>query len=133
MLVLCMALLLQASATDTESDPATFYSYLQGERWSFAVTREALRYAPSWRPAIEDAPPLPPGQALAVARERLSEWLRDGARWRLMRILLQPVGDDWVYVVEFGAPRPGIVTSLSVVVLMDGSSVTPQRTPWPSR
>ncbi len=127
-----LTLLLQASATDAPGDAATFYSYLRGERWSFVVTREARRYAPSWDPAIEDAPPLLPGQALSVAREKLSEWLRDGARWQLIQIVLCPVLEDWVYVVEFGAPLPGPVTSLSVVVLMDGTGVAPQREPWPS-
>jgi hypothetical protein len=130
-LALSIALLLQASPTDTGREAAGFYSYLNGERWSFVVTREALRDAPTWDPAVTDAPPLPPGQALGVAKERLPEWLADGAQWRLSRILLHPADDGWVYVVEFAPPRQGLHSSFGVVVLMDGTIVSPQRAPWP--
>jgi hypothetical protein len=129
------AVTLQTAGSDVA---AGFSSYIRGERWDFNVTREALQQTPSW-PEAEPSPPLPPRRAIQVAAEQLEALVTNPERWRFSSVSLRPVGEDgsWVYVVEFAEPPPrpdgGIHSSLRLVVLMNGSSVTPARRLWPER
>jgi len=55
----------------------------------------------------------------------------------LNKISLVPLGEEgsWVYLVELEEPPPrpdgGIHGSLEIVVLMDGSAISPSVKPWP--
>lgn len=134
--MLLLILLMGALQTGDQDYAGGFSSYVRGERWDFNVTRAALAEAPSWL-ETEVAPPLPPRRAIQVATEQLQELLTDAERWRLSSVTLRPIGNDgnWLYVVAFAEPPPrpdgGIRSSLRLIVLMNGSTVTPARRPWP--
>jgi hypothetical protein len=131
-LLLFIAAMSQAPADHV----AQFSSYVRGERWDFRVTQADLDRAPVWR-EIDSAPPLPPRDALAAARKRLSELVADSERWRRDEIVLKPLVGGWVYVVNFFPPQTdplgGATQTIGLVVLLDGRAIVPTRTPWPRR
>lgn len=72
----------------------------------------------------------------------LRRLLASAPKWEVHRVSLQPMASvpgAWVYLVEFTSPSlpppaPGIVgsqigSSVTLVVLMNGSAVAPVRTP----
>ena len=119
-------------------------SYIGGERLDFAITQADLDAAPKWIDILDD-PPLPARQAIREARRQLGELVDNANRWRVMDITLRPMlrDDIWMYVVEFDAPfpepPPGVAIAgswspphMRIPVLMNGETVQPTRTPWPS-
>ena len=115
---------------------AQFSSYVRGERWDFDVTRTDLDSAPVWKDT-DSAPPLPPRDAIAAAKKRLTELVPDSEQWRVNQVALRPLSGGWLYVVEYEPPPPtplgGLTTPVSLVVLLDGRAITPTKTPWPRR
>jgi len=120
------------------SNAASFSSYFRGDRWDFNVTHEALEQSPSWPEEVAE-PPLAPRHAARIARQQLEGLVTDSERWRLHTVSLMPVGSDgkWIYVVEFDEPPPrpegGLHSSIRLVVLMNGFTVSPSRRPWPEQ
>ena len=67
----------------------------------------------------------------------------DKEGWQLRSVSLKQVGPQrtWIYVVDIAEPPPrpdgGVHSSIGLIVLMDGTTVTPLRTmmqpPWPPR
>jgi hypothetical protein len=136
LLTLVVAALLQASDPNGGSQ---FLSYFHGEQWNFVVSQEALNASPSWA-ADADEPPLAPRSAVRAATQQLQQLGLDAAEWHVMDITLRQTGrtaDKWVYVIAFGerslSPIGGLATTCRIVVLMDGTTVTPKREPWPRR
>ena len=131
MLPLILTLMLQGGV---------FTSYAEGERWDFAVRGRDVEKAPPWRD-IDDAPPLPPRAAVRSARLMLSKLVKHGSSWELGKVSLQPIAGAagvWVYLVEFTSPvqvRAGAMVGsslrqqLTVVVMMNGTAISPDRRP----
>ena len=131
--VVLLAVLQAADGTDVA---ASFSGYVRGERWDFKVTRTMLAQAPAWEDA-ELSPPLTPRRAVAIAAAQLAELLPDSSKWGLRRVSLQQLlgGTRWVYVIEYGGPPPTPVGGMTmenvpIVVLMNGTTVVPTRSPW---
>ena len=117
-----------------------FPSCAGGEMWKFVVRERDVERIP-WHDT-DAAPPLAPRAAVRSARELLRRMGCRGAdAWELHQIALQPIAgvrDAWVYLVEFTEPRPrpkanSVVSVLprvaTVVVLLDGTAVTPSAYP----
>ena len=130
-LVILASLCLSAAAR--AQSPVIFlqFSYHEGKQYESKVTIETLESSPVWADGQEN-PPLPARRAVELASAQLSKIVPDGSKWGLQRILLQPVGSKWVYVVEFLEPPPadnlspdGRRDTFSVVVLMSGEAVEP--------
>ena len=142
-----LALMLQ---TLRPSDPAvTIYSYLEGRRWQFAVSRTDLEQAPRWR-STDDHPPLAPGAAVRSAEELFSKLFpalhKD--QWRVRVVTLQQwlFPETWVYLVSFVGPGPcadvvpspgepgcgsaGPDPEMRMVVLLNGHAVVPTSSIW---
>ena len=121
-----------------------FTSYAEGQRWDFAVRGQDVENALRWR-ETDDAPPLAPRAAVRSSRVMLSKLVKEGPDWELGRVSLQQIAgttDVWVYLVEFTSPvhlRAGAVVGsglreqLTVVVMMNGTAVTPDRRPAQTR
>jgi hypothetical protein len=121
-----------------------FTSVAEGQRWTFAVGGPALERSPRWREA-DDAPPLAARAAIRSARAMLGALVKAGGAWELGRVSLQPIAggrDAWVYLVDFASPlrlRAGagagsaLREQMTLVVLMDGTAVTPVRRAAPRR
>ena len=112
---------------------AVFSSYHGNKRYDFRITREQLAKSPAW---LEDQPnpPLPPRRAVIVAFAHLGTLFADAGEWRRGTIALIPVGDRWVYSIEFTEPpRSGCAdcfsSSFRVIVMMDGTAVPPPISP----
>jgi hypothetical protein len=64
-----------------------------------------------------------------MASKYLATLLPNGKDWRLDRVSLKPVGDRWIYLVEFLEPIRGdrggqqVSSGFQVVVLMNGVAV----------
>lgn len=113
---------------------ATFYGYHDGKRYGFEVTPEKLEKSPSWGDD-EENPPLPVRRAIEAASAYLKKLMPDAEKWRRSGIKLMPLGEKWVYVVEFTEPPPeGTMEHLSspfgIVVLMSGEAVEAKIEPW---
>ena len=126
------------SAAARAQSPVVFlqFSYHEGKQYESKVTIETLESSPVWTDGQEN-PPLAARRAVELASARLSKIVPDASKWGLQRILLQPVGAKWVYVLEFLEPPPagnvpldGRRETFSIVVLMSGDAVEPTiRTP----
>ena len=127
-LVILASLCLSAAAR--AQSPVIFlqFSYHEGKQYESKVTIETLESSPVWTDGQEN-PPLAARRAVELASARLSKIVPDASKWGLQRILLQPVGAKWVYVVEFlEAPRDNLPLdgrrgTFSIVVLMSGEAV----------
>jgi len=119
-----------------ESSPASFSSYIDDQRFEFSISPSALSASPSWSDS-EPFPPLSPRTAIAAAWEQLKVLGKNPEGWRMNNVSLVPIGPEgkWLYLVELEEPPPrpdgGIHTSMRIVVLMDGKTVSPSVTPWP--
>ncbi len=102
-----------------------------GKRYVSLVTGQDLQSTPVWPPGQEN-PPLPPRRAIEAASRYLVMLLPDGRDWRLYQVTLKPIGDRWIYLVEFLEPiAPDAAgrqasSGFSVVVLMNGRTVAPK-------
>jgi hypothetical protein len=129
------SLFLSAAARAQSSAVFRQFSYHEGKRYESKVTTETLEASPDWTDG-QDNPPLPARRAVELASAQLSKAVPDASKWGLQRILLQPIGAKWVYVVEFLAPLPepkdgqallsiGGRDTFSIIVLMSGEAVEP--------
>lgn len=135
-----LALLLAATqwAGPTDDAASRYWSYINGERLEFAITRTMLQAAPAWELDAAN-PPLAARRAIEAATRQLPTLVPNAPHWRLDSLHLKPIGDDklraWVYLVVFSETHPGVtwdgpVQMISLVVLMDGQTVTPSRQRW---
>jgi len=112
---------------------ASFSSYYDGKRYEFEITEKMLDQTAVWSESAEA-----PRHAAQIAQQNLSVFVPNGAKWSLHNIRLSPVGNAWVYLVEFLEPLPedgtgltsitGTVSTFRVVVLMNGEVVKPRIT-----
>jgi hypothetical protein len=130
-LMILASLCLSAAARAQSSVVFRQFSYHEGKRYESKVTTETLEGSPVWTDGQEN-PPLPARRAVEIASAQLSKIVPDASKWGLQRILLQPIGAKWVYVVEFlesppadNLPPDGRRDTFSVVVLMSGEAVEP--------
>jgi hypothetical protein len=134
-LLITASLCLCAGARAQSSVVFRQFSYHEGKRYESKVTNRTLEATPDWTDAQEN-PPLPARRAVELASAQLSKSVGDASKWGLQRILLQPVGAKWVYVLEFlEAPRDDLPLdgrrgTFSVVVLMSGEAVEPTVISW---
>ena len=115
---------------------AEFNSYFSDKRYDFRLTHEELLGTPAW---LEDEPnpPLSPRTADRVALNYLRILFDNASDWRLDEIKLVPVGERWVYVVQFTPPPPPncydcMTTPFNVLVTMNGKAVTAVISRWKS-
>jgi hypothetical protein len=138
-----LAVLLALALQSPPEEAAVFWSNVEGTRWESVVRWVDVFESPRWQ-ASEDNPPLSPRAAVRSARSVLLNMVERAEDWALVRVSLQSIADRadlWIYVVEFSEARPdlsnqsgGVIRSalgspLSMVVMMDGTAVTPVRRP----
>ena len=113
---------------------ATYSSYVDGQRWDFVVSHEDIGSSPRWLDT-DDSPPLSPRAVIRAARVLLSQLIKGGNQWRIESVTLRPINypGSWIYVVSFQQPRPGggLLTTMNVVVLMNGRAIVPVSSKWP--
>jgi hypothetical protein len=135
--VLTLIILSLALQSTEPAVAASFSSHTRGVRWDFNLTHAMLDQSPAW-PEADPYPPLSPKRAIELAWQQLGTLVHDPERWRFNSISLQPVGPKrtWIYIVDISEPPPradgGIHSSIRLVVLMDGTTVVPVRSPWPA-
>lgn len=134
------AVLMLTLQTPAENGAGVFYSYVNDRRWESVVRAADLERSPRW-PAAADSPPLAPRAAVRSARAVLEKIFTRGEEWDLSRVSLQEVRgvpSSWIYLVDFverpPSPRPGTIGSfigeqMTVVVLMNGTAITPTSRP----
>jgi len=128
--VILVSLCMSAAARAQSSVVFRQFSYHEGKRYESKVTTETLESSPDWTDGQEN-PPLAARRAVELASAQLSKTVPDASKWGLQRILLQPVGAKWVYVLEFlepprdNLPLGGRRDTFSVVVLMSGVAIEP--------
>lgn len=109
----------------------SLYSYAEGKKFDFEVTREQLMKAPVWK-LQDDSPPLSPRKAEKAATTKFRKLLKDSKGWERDRISLEDMGDGvhWIYVIEFShhGNYDGLPPSLKIIVLMDGTIIEPKIT-----
>lgn len=108
------------------------------ERW-YSIGASELDKSPRWK-SSDESPPLPPRKAVEVSNNALAEFERtgllpkrhEGLEWKIKKVALTSVTEDkWIYEVMYqesvkpGHGATGRRPSLTVVVLMDGTYVTP--------
>jgi hypothetical protein len=132
-------ILLSLSLQLTESDVVgSFMSRTRGVEWDVKLTRAALDQSPAWSEA-DEWPPLSPKRAIELAWEQLGTLVGDREGWRFESVSLKQFGPKrkWIYVVEINEPPPradgGIHSSITLIVLLDGTTITPVRRPQPQR
>src|SRR5262252_2541116 len=102
-----------------------------GKKYEFHITDADLQKTPAW-PASQENPPLSPRRAIDIASKYLATLLPNGKDWRLDRVSLKPIGDRWIYLVEFLEPLRGdgqarqTASGFQVVVLLNGMAVVPR-------
>jgi hypothetical protein len=128
MLLQSFCLLVALAAAQAET---TFTVEYNGKKYEFHITDEDLQKTPAWPPS-EDNPPLPPRRAIDIATQQIATLLPDGKDWRLFEVTLRPIGDRWVYLVQFLEPLRGdgngqqLSSGFLLVVLMNGEAVVPR-------
>jgi len=131
-------ILLSLALQAPEPAAASFTSHTRGVRWDFRLTQARLDQSPAW-PEGDAWPPLSPKSAIDAAWQQLRTLVDDTERWRFESVSLKQVGSKatWLYVVEIAEPPPradgGIHSSIRLIVLLDGTTVEPVRSPWPLR
>jgi hypothetical protein len=119
------------------------YSYAYGKRFAFTVGEADIRKAPQWGEG-DDNPPLSARKALKAANDELKGLVPQTADWTLESLNLHKWrGDDsrWYYIASFVAKpqreKPtalftsdGQPRSLRIPILMNGTAVHPEVTPW---
>jgi hypothetical protein len=132
--LLLVFILFNLGFTDKSQTQATFSSYHGGKRYDFEVTAEQLAKCPAWLDDQEN-PPLPARRALAIATNYLSTLFSDAEKWRMHGFSLVPVGEKWVYLVNFIEPPPKnssehLTSPFKIVVLMNGEVGSVKVSPW---
>ena len=114
---------------------ATFSSYHNGMRYEFVVTPTSLESSPAWS-EDQDNPPLSPRSAREIAYTYLQKLVSNAEKWNKGEIRLHPMGQKWIYAIEFSAPPPITIdrlgrygSSFVIIVLMNGETVEAKVTP----
>lgn len=109
----------------------TLYSYAFSKQYIVSISDEALEKSPPWKEDAEN-PPLSARKAIKLANEMKDSLVKDSKRykWVLQFASLYPTGEGkWYWLVhydaEFQGGSTGIPNHLQLVVLMDGTVITP--------
>jgi hypothetical protein len=135
--VLLVALALFAGGRSVRADghPSAYYF----GRFDFEISDAAIRQTPEWTGSGDL--PLPPREALRVARAELGKLVGDTSAWNLSELDLSPHRDGrhWVYYVHYLIPRDkddyqimesaNPVREVVIPVLMNGVAVQPKINP----
>lgn len=135
LLAFMLTLGLQDPVNGPNGAAGAFYSYVDGMKYTFVVSRQDAADSPRWDDP-EENPPLAPRAAIRSAKALMSSLRSDGSAWQVQAVHLNPIllPGVWIYLVEFhdappAAPGAGIVggpaKSMRIVVLMNGSAVIP--------
>jgi hypothetical protein len=132
--LLLACILFNFGFTDKTQTKATFSSYHGGKRYDFEVTAEQLTNCPAWVEG-QDNPPLPARRAIEIATNYLPKLFPDAEKWEMSGFSVIPVGEKWVYLVQFIEPAPEnvsehLTTEFKIVVLMNGSVGRLKVSPW---
>jgi hypothetical protein len=132
--LLLVCILFNFSFTDMSQTKATFSSYHGGKRYDFEVTAGQLINCPAWLEG-QDNPPLPARRAIEIATNYLSKLFSDAEKWEMNGFSVIPVGEKWVYLVQFIEPAPKnvsehLITEFKIVVLMNGEVGRVKVSPW---
>ena len=128
-----------AAASAVELDPYNYksglhYCYLDGLRYTFAISNADYAKMRKWNPSEDASPPVTPKRALELARARLARIKRPKSPgWDLVRISLEPIGGisypngKWMYVVTFYLHINvfGTPVAMNFIVTMDDKLVEP--------
>ena len=112
---------------------AAGHARADGKQLWFPVTAADVRQAPTW-PQDAENPPLPPREAIAIARRQLSGLVSDPAVWEFEEICLSRFSEDrWAYFVRFRREYgPNVAVTggdyFHIPVLMNGTTVEPKIT-----
>jgi hypothetical protein len=115
------------------------YGQVDDRYFKSEVSVEQLRKIRNWFPDREDAPPLSPGRAQAIARRQLERIVPSGQKWRLDQVRLIFMAETyWVYEVDFWREYPQDETvaryggdRFDILVLLDGTCIEPKPTQRP--
>lgn len=135
-----------AFAEPAETSPAFQVFSYDSETWYAAqCTEQTISHTPRWDEKAE-SPPISPRKAIRLATKMKDSFFKDGHSFKFMSLTLRPVGERWVWVVEFmGRPQKpkepkelkknadGFyvaepIPSASLLVLMDGTVPKPAET-----
>ena len=109
----------------------TFTVEYNGKKYEFRIADVDLSRTPAWSAAQEN-PPISARRAIDIASKQLAMLLPDGKDWRLYQVTLKPIGDRWIYLVEFLEPLRGdgagqrLSNGFQIFVLMNGVAVAPR-------
>jgi hypothetical protein len=112
----------------------TFTIEYGGKKYESHISDEDLQKTPAWSDGQEN-PPLPVRRAVDIASKQIAALLPNGRDWRLYSVVLRPVENRWIYLVEFLEPLRGdntgqqVTSGFQIVVLMNGVAVTPRVSP----
>jgi hypothetical protein len=115
------------------------YGQVDGRYFKSEVSVERLRKTPNWSPDREEAPPLSPGRAHAIARRQLERIVPSGQKWRLDQVRLIFMAETYcLYEVDFWRDYPEDETvaryggdRFDILVLLDGTCIEPKPTERP--
>ena len=132
--LLLVCILFNFGFTDMSQTKATFSSYHGGKRYDFEVTAGQLMNCPAWLEG-QDNPPLPARRSIEIATNYLSKLFSDAEKWEMNGFSVIPVGEKWVYLVQFVEPAPKnvsehLTSEFKIVVLMNGEIGRVKVSPW---
>jgi hypothetical protein len=131
MLLLSLFLVTTLFAAQVETSFTVEYG---GKKYEFRISDEELEKTPAWATG-EENPPLSARRAIEVGSRQIATLLPNGKDWRFYAVILRPIENRWIYLVEFLEPLRGnaagqqVSAGFQVVVLMNGSAVVPQVLP----
>src|SRR5262249_34892405 len=103
-----------------------------GKYYETVVMQSALDKTPIWSDD-QPNPPFAARTAFTTAKAQLAKLLPEAADWPTEKLYLMQLGgkDHWIYLVDFKTSPPagcssGFAPPFRVVVLMDGSIVSPK-------
>ncbi|MBL9180772.1 MAG: hypothetical protein JNN17_01415 [Verrucomicrobiaceae bacterium] len=125
----------QAAELDPNDYVCLRYCYLNGLRYTFAISKNTYQKLPTWTALGDAPPPVSSGNAYSLAKTHLDTIkIPENYGWDLERISLDPLGGiapdgKWVWVVSFRyfikGPSTGIWPRMNYIVTMDGKLVEP--------
>jgi hypothetical protein len=137
LILLVLLIALRAYAQES-SGTYSAYGDVGEKHFKSTVSLEDVRRTPQWSPATDEARPLAPGRAQAIARKQLDRIVPPGSTWHLdaVRLVAAAEGTHWLYEVSFGREYPSEVAvtfaeHIDLLVLMDGTSPEPKAIPRP--
>jgi hypothetical protein len=114
-------------------------SLIDGKWYQSSVYPAQLAAAPTWRPDLEPQPPLSPGQAVVLARRKISQLFPKIKDWQATQVTLgwAFLPEHWYYTIIFNRirtePGPGErIPTFPILVLMNGKVIQPTVRPEPS-